>query len=925
MELSNIPASVYRLQLNADFPLEKAIKILPYLKDLGVEGIYCSPYFDAYSSHGYDVTDPNRLNPKLGTQELYIDFCENLKQLGLKHIIDVIPNHMGIKGGKNRWWQDVLENGPYSEYASFFDINWSPEKWELQDRVLLPILGTNYGKALENQEIKLSFSEGCFSLSYGDFPLPVASHSLAIILEVNSEALKQQLGETHNDWKAYQYLIELYRFFPVAIQDRMAKKQEGKEKLQKLVSHSRRVKHHLKEVVALFNGKKRVADSFDLLDRLLEAQYYRLSFWKVANHEINYRRFFNIHELVALRIEEKQVLEAHHRWVFELAHSGTIQGIRVDHPDGLYDPVCYFEELRSRFSLFTIVEKILDRKETLPSNWKVEGTVGYEYLNMLNGLFIRQESEKEFSEIYEDFIEERLDFEEVLHGSKKHFAVHEMASEVAVLGLKLDRLSERNPHYRDFTRNDLTRALAEMIAFFPVYRTYIGPTGKASRRDQRYISIAIKKAKGQAKDLDTSIFDFFEKLLLIKLKTGREEEERYREFILRFQQLTAPMMAKGLEDTTFYIYNRFISLNEVGGDPTHFGRSVSDFHRFNREKKEKWPFGLVSSSTHDTKRSEDVRMRLNVLSEMPDRWRLEVKKWSRVNSKHKREGPSANTEYFIYQTLVGVWPTHPLKKNEWELFVDRLWDILLKSMREAKQETSWISPDIHYESAVRYFLYEILSSDKENYFLKLFLPFHKEVDRLGMFNSLSATALKIASCGVVDIYQGDELFNYRLVDPDNRKEIDFSLRKKMLTWVKQANPRTLLKTADSSKVKFYIHWKALQFRKNHKQLFLEGEYLPLRTRGQCKDHVIAFTRHLKDQVMIVIVGRFFAQLIPQRWELPLGQYSWGNTEVIIPNDRLKKEWVDLFTEKKIKFKQHAQYATLCIAEVFQYLPISYLI
>ncbi len=842
LNLSDIPSSVYRLQLNADFTLKKAIEVLPYLQELGVEGVYCSPFYDAYSAHGYDITNSNALNPKIGTLKEYTHFCEKLKELGLKQIIDVVPNHMGFKGGKNAWWQDVLENGPHSAYAGFFDINWSPEKKELTDRVLLPILADNYGRVLENHEIQLHYANGIFWLQYQDFPLPVAPSTYALIWEEANE----------------------------------------KKEISKLLSR--------------FNG------SIKLLDRLLEAQYYRLAYWKVASHEINYRRFFNIHELVAIRVEEMQVLQAHHKWLFQLIDEGHVQGLRIDHPDGLFDPVAYFDHLRERYPIYTVVEKILERNEQLPEAWKVEGTVGYDYLNVLNGLFIQQSNEQAFDAIYTEFLGETIDFEECVYQSKKLFTLYEMVSEVEALGLQLDRLSEQSCSFRDFTRHDLTKALAEVIACFPVYRTYIAPEGRVSKRDRHYLSWAIEKAKSHAHDLDPSIFDFLEKLLLLKLK----DSKRYREFILRFQQLTAPIMAKGLEDTAFYVYNRFISLNEVGGDPPHFGHSLADFHRFNQEKSEKWPLGFLASSTHDTKRSEDVRARLNVLSEIPERWRAEVQKWQKINSTYKGAGPSSNAEYYIYQLLVGVWPREGLKRAEYASFTDRLWGVVLKSIREAKQETSWMFPNEEYEAAVHHFFYSLLNPDKANPFLKHFLPFQKEIDRLGAYNSLSATVLKIGSCGVVDFYEGNELLNYRLVDPDNRRPVDFAHRKKELTALKKSDPIALFASHEMSRIKAYLHWKALNFRKQHRALFLEGRYLPLKVRGAHHESVVAFLRYTEEEALIVLAGRFFSSLT----------LGWGNTEVLLPEKWSHYQWTELFTDRDL--------TRLSVSTIFEHLPVGFI-
>jgi (1->4)-alpha-D-glucan 1-alpha-D-glucosylmutase len=923
-----IPASVYRLQLNAEFPIKKARKILPYLKELGVDAVYCSPYFKAFTSHGYDVTDPNAFNPLLGTEEEFQHFCGEIKELGLMHLADIIPNHMGIKGGQNVWWQDVLENGPYSEYAGFFDINWSPEKRELQDRVLLPILATSYARALENHDIKLRYEEGKFTLHYADYLLPVAPHTYAMLLANNLDLLKTTYQAIDPEWLAFQELIEFYSKFPLATQQRGIKKEEGRERLDSLFKQSRKLRKHISSQLLLLNGKKpnekSTLSSLDFFDKFLEAQFYRLSFWRVASHEINYRRFFNINELVSIRIEKEKVLESHHRWLFELLKKNQIQGIRIDHPDGLYDPVRYFERLRQKAYVFTVTEKILERKEELPRDWDVEGTVGYEYLNVLNGVFVQQENEKLLTDIYEDFIGKKWDFEEILYLSKLSFAKHEMVSETEALGLQLDRLSETNLEYRDFTRHDLTQAIAEVIAAFPVYRSYIAPQGAVSKRDQHYIKVAIEKAKHRLRTLDDSIFEFLEKVLLLQAKVRPEEEEGYRAFTLHFQQLTAPVMAKGFEDTAFYVYNRLLSLNEVGGDPTHFGYSIGEFHSHNQQKKEKWPYGLLATSTHDTKRSEDVRMRLNVLSEIPERWNLELKKWSLLNNKHKKGEISPNTEYYIYQTLLGVWPRTPIKKGHYKPFCQRIWQVILKSIREAKEKTSWLHPNRAYEETVESFFFGILADRRSNHFVKVFTDFHRLIDRYGGWNSLSQTALKIASPGVVDLFQGNELLTYRLVDPDNRVNVNFDVRKKVLGYLSEAKIEELFQVDDLSSAKLLVQTKGLHSRRVHKELFLDGEYIPLKTSGLRKDHVIAFLRKTEKELLIALAARFFSKLSDAEEERPLGPQAWGDTEVILPFYWKKTFLTDLFTEKRREVKKRGETYFLPLAEVFEHLPVSFL-
>lgn len=918
-----VPATVYRLQLSAEFTIKKAIKILPYLKELGIEAVYCSPYFQAYSAHGYDITDPNMFNTKLGTAEEFAMFYQSLKKWGLLHIVDVVPNHMGYKGGENRWWQDVLENGPFSDYAQFFDINWSPEKRELQDKVLLPILDKPYGNALANHDLTLAYKEDHFFIQYADYPLPVAPHTYAMILGTSIEDLKSSFPENDSDLQEYIELIELYRLFPIASQERKNKRVEGRARLVTLLKRSPKLRAHVKHLVNLFNGKHNHHLSFDLLNQLLEGQFYRVSYWRVAGHEINYRRFFNFSELVSIKIEENTVLEEHHALLFKLIEAGHVQGIRIDHPDGLYDPILYFQRLRQHFTLYTVAEKILERKEKLPQEWEVEGTVGYEYLNVLSGIFIARQNEEAITKLYEDFVGNVPDFDESLYRAKKYFTDYEMANDVGTLGLRLDRLSENSPEYRDFTRQDLTAALSEVIACFPVYRSYIRLEGGVSKRDAHFIKVAIDKAKSRAHDLDSSIFDFLEKLLLVKLKRRRKGEEFYRELVLSFQQLTAPVMAKGLEDTVCYDYNRFISLNEVGGDPRHFGNSVGEFHAQNQEKQVLWPYGFLATSSHDTKRSEDVRMRLNVLSEIPDRWVLEVKKWELINNKHKKGAPSLNTEYFIYQTLLGIWPRNPVGRGQHAQICDRIWQMILKSIREAKQETSWRAPNTEYEEATRDFLFAILSTRKTNRFMPLFTEFLTLIDRYGAWNSLSQVVLKGGSPGVYEIYQGNELLTYRLVDPDNRTPVDFDACKKELHALRKFSIEELFAKHELSKVKMALQTKLLHHRLEQKALYLDGEYIQLSVKGLRKENIVAYMRHYEDAWAIVLASRFFTQLASAAWDVPLGQHAWGNTEVMLPPGWKYPMLTDIFTGRLVRTKTRAN--TLRLAEVFEHLPVSVLV
>lgn len=769
--MENSPSSAYRLQLNEEFPLSKAMQALDYITNLGIDAIYLSPIAKSHSSHGYDIVDSNVLNPKLGSEQELEDFFAHAHALGLKIILDVVPNHMGICGG-NLWWEDVLKYGEKSKYASFFDIEWNPEKLELKGRILLPILGDSYGAVLEREQIHLDREKKC--LTYGEYELPLTPKS--------------------------------YKLIP-----------------------------------------KKVTP--EALDKLLEAQHYRLALWKVAAHEINYRRFFNIHELAAIRIEDERVLKAHHRWIFELMKSGKIDGLRIDHPDGLYDPKSYFKRLRKQKRMLTLVEKILDRKEQLPPSWDVDGSVGYEYLNQLTTLFVDAKSGKAFTKIYESFIHRKVDLDEIIYTSKRYFTDVEMVSEVEALALALDRLSENDRHHRDFTRLDLTHALADVIASFPIYRTYITPDAEITDLDKHTIKIALEHARGRNKTVDPSIFTFIEYVLL--------SSGIYREFTLRFQQLTGPLMAKGVEDTTFYRYNRFIALNEVGGDPKEFGSTPSSFHTFNMEKLKKWPCGFLASSTHDTKRSEDVRMRLVALSEMPERFEKEIRRWSLATESIPK--PSPNAEYFIYQTLIGSWP----------ISFERVWAVVLKSLREAKEETSWARPNLAYEQVTHDFVQKLLLSP---HFLEIFTPFQAEIAKLGELNSLSALTLKLGSCGIFELYQGNEAFTYRLVDPDNRAAHTFESKgdeKERITRI------------------------GLNYRKAHPDLFLKGSYTPL----DADENLIAFAR---EQELIVVASRFHTR--------------WSGGHVRVPKQWIGRQFIDLFSQNRIEIKAAGEYGQVYLSK-----------
>jgi (1->4)-alpha-D-glucan 1-alpha-D-glucosylmutase len=958
------PSSVYRLQMNAGFTFRDAKSILPFLHDLGVEAVYLSPIFKAVpgSSHGYDVTDPTVLNPELGGQAEFDAFCDKIRELKMGIILDTVPNHMGIAGSHNALWLDVLENGPSSVHAGFFDIDWKPVKAELENKILIPILGDLYGLVLDRREIQLELddSKGAFYVRYFDNRFPVDPQTYPTILEFRIDELKGHLNEDEAVVSDYLSVITAFKNLPSRtetniekIRERMREKEVAKKRFAEILSRSRLIKEFVESRLVIYNGVKNDSASFDLLDRFLDEQVYRMAFWRTAAEEINYRRFFDINELAAIRMEDERVFEHCHRLIFQWIAEGKVHGLRIDHPDGLYDPPVYFRRLQEKFvahrkecrkissreirssakPLYVVAEKILDRKEFLPENWSVHGTVGYDFLNVLNGVFVDQNHQKDFSELYETFIGHTIDFDQLLYDKKKLFALVHMASEINTLGHRLDLISEKDRHYRDFTRNNLTLAIREVIACFPVYRTYLSPSDESvSERDERYINIAVEKAKAKTPALNPAVYDFLREVLLLKFDVGvtAEAKKIYRDFVLRFQQLTGPIMAKGMEDTSFYVYNRFVSLNEVGGDPFRFGHSKEEFHQFNKLKSERWPYGMLCTSTHDAKRSEDVRMRLNVLSEIPDDWRSVLTRWALINEKHKTlirgvAEPRRNTEYFIYQAILGAWPESGTNAQSGPAFTDRIWEYVLKSIREAKTHTNWIHPKREYEESVRKFVYGILSPGKGNRFLKNFRLFHEKVSWFAKLNSLSALVLKIGSPGVVDVYQGTEFWNLFLTDPDNRRPVDFEERKGALQKIVKGSKirgldgdmASLLTGKKSERVKMQVLALGLRLRRSEPGIFLEGDYVPLRVEGERERNVVAFLRRERDRFVIFAAGRFFTEISGGPGQLPVGPAVWKTTRILLPAGLACRETLkDILTDREVPVGVDGELKSLRVSDVF---------
>ena len=958
----HVPASTYRLQMNGSFTFRDAARVVDYLDALGITDCYTSPFLMARpgSLHGYDVTDHSKFNPEIGSDEDFREFAQRIRGYGMGLIADVVPNHMCISDPSNRWWWDVLENGPYSLFSGYFDIDWNPPKPDLANKLLLPVLGEQYGRVLENQELAVRYDAGSFQVGYHETRLPLSPRSWAILLEPALMVVQHRIGDTHTSTLELESILTGLSHLPYGaeIEERVVRelqreKEVLKQRLAKLVSADETIGQAIEDSIKQVNGTKGNPRSFDVLERLLALQFYRVSFWRVAADEINYRRFFDINDLAAIRVEDPTVFSAVHDLIFNLIKQGHVSGLRVDHPDGLFDPTQYFRDLQigclaarpqigipGRLPFYVVCEKILVGNEELRDNWAIEGTTGYGFLNFLNGVFVDHSKKRTFYRLYQTFIGHSQPYEDLVYESKKLVLQVSMSSELNVIARELDRISEQHRWSRDFTLERLRSALLEIIACFPIYRTYI--TRNASRpdaEDERHIISAIDRAKRRNRAISESVFDFVQGVLMHDDPEGLSETQtaQRRHFVMRFQQFTGPVMAKGMEDTVFYRYFPLASLNEVGGDLRQFGVSLTVLHTKSLIRRRAWPNAMLATSTHDSKRSEDVRALINVLSEIPGDWYRAIRSWQEMNRKRKAliagaEAPSANEEYHFYQTLIGAWPLQPMKPEEHREFMDRIQSYMEKAVREAKLHSSWINPNAAYEEAVRNFVRLALDLRPDNQFLNAFIAFRRRIAHAGMLNSLSQVLLKIASPGVPDFYQGSELWNLTLVDPDNRRPIDFSIRRTLLEELdrltQEEDPAALVdrlmqNPADGA-IKLYITSRALRFRRANRELFAKGAYLPLHAVGNHQAHVIAFARAFGRRQAITVAGRFFMALGAED-SLPAGEETWRNSEVMLPAELGCNEYQDVFTRLSVKTEIRGGKAILPLRDVFSHLPLALLV
>ncbi|MGB9471772.1 MAG: malto-oligosyltrehalose synthase [Candidatus Acidiferrum sp.] len=919
-----IPRATYRVQFGKDFGFEDAAGIAPYLAELGISHVYASPYLLARpgSKHGYDVTNHNALNGELGDEGAFAQMNEAFRKHGLEQILDFVPNHMGVGGADNPLWLDVLEWGRDSRYAGWFDIDWDSHSEYLSGKLLVPFLGEQYGAVLESGKIELRFDEndGAFSVwLYGTHKLPVTPPSYPEIFGSGTEVVKELAGE-----------FAVLRDHLPDVQGRAA---ELKKNLADRFGKDARVREAVEGAVGRFQGNTGDVKSWDSLDSLIHLQHWRPTHFRVAADDINYRRFFNISELAGIRMELPEVFEHTHRLVLRLAREGSLQGLRIDHIDGLYNPKEYLEKLRGSFgeSFYVVVEKILSAHESLREDWAVDGTTGYEFCAQLTALLVDASAEPALTRLYREFTGETQAFSEIVRGCKIKIMENELGSELEALARDAVRVARLDLRTTDFTRSILRRALRQIIACFPVYRTYVDELGP-QEEDERYIHWAVAQASKNEEEVDASVFEFLERLLTGRLAEGSSRDFYKRAAIrcaMKAQQLSGPVMAKGLEDTALYRYNRFVGLNEVGTSPGQFGLSVAAFHKENAHRAERWPRTMLATSTHDVKHGEDARARLAALSLVPDEWVAKVGAWSRILRARRGdvEGtapPARNDEYLFFQNLIATWPaelTLPRGLNEAALgrYAERLQGAMIKSVREARVRSNWISPNTAYENAMTEFVKDALNPEVAQTFLEAFLPFQQQIAEMGVRNSLVQVLLKITSPGVADFYQGSDLWNLSLPDPDNRRTVDFGARRKMLRGLRDSGGKDrrtflgeLLRDWHDGAIKLELIRTLLAYRRENSEVFERGDYEALQTSDEGGARVCAFLRRTEG-------GRFLAiaslDARVAAGDFPRGRLGLGS------QGSVTTRWMDVVAERTIRGDGEG----VDLGDVFSVVPVALLV
>lgn len=913
-----IPVATYRLQFGPSLRFADARALLPYLSELGISDLYASPIFQATpgSTHGYDVTDPDELNPELGTAEDFQALTAEVQAHRMGWLQDIVPNHMAY-ADSNRMLMDLFENGPRSRFYDFFDIFRDHPDPELRTKLLAPFLGRPLEEVLARGQLQLVLDEDGLALRYFTWRFPLSLASYDDILG-HADPLSGSQGGDDPGMRSFHQLRQSFACLS-GMDDSLDKREQvaqAKKTLRRLRREHPMIRIYLDGVLESYNRPLGAAFEPSPLHRLLDRQYFQPVFWQVAYENINYRRFFYLSEFIALRTEDRRVFEYVHRRVLDLVRAGIFTGLRIDHVDGLYNPRQYLQRLHHEVpEAYLVVEKILELYEYLRTEWPIEGTSGYQFCNYVNGLFCRQENEKAFTDLYHEFLGAEIDYSQQLYEEKRKVLQRRMAGEMTYLAhlvLQAQQAAEREPeavgagggwasaHAVDPPISGqaawakahptlepwaIRDAVTALIAGFPVYRTYVD-AHHWTEEDRTILSAAFERARDRCPECRPEVDQLIDLLLsVLREDADPAAQETRRHLLMRFQQFTGPAMAKGFEDTLLYVYNRFVSLNEVGGDPDTFGVSTDKFHRYYQARAKDWPHAMNATSTHDSKRGEDVRARLNVLSEIPEHWRAVVTRWAQMNERHKQRcgdvfAPVRNDEYLLYQTLVG---TLPFDEGEYDDFKPRVQDYLVKAVREAKTYSNWVQPNEPYESACRQFVDKILDRAPANPFWADFLPFQKEIASYGVYNSLSQTMLKMTCTGLPDFYQGSELWDLNLVDPDNRRPVDFERRRRLLKELRISgtHPNSQI---ESGAIKLFLIQRGLRARRENRDIFDAGEYLPASVTGSRTHHVVAFFRvQAGVGYVLVVVPRFLTSLV-RPGAPPLGVEVWEDTSIVLPED-----------------------------------------
>jgi (1->4)-alpha-D-glucan 1-alpha-D-glucosylmutase len=954
---SRVPLATYRLQFNSNFRFRDAIPILDYLRDLGISHLYASPILSSRhgSGHGYDVTDPTSIDLKLGGPEDFDALQAALQERGLGLILDIVPNHMAASS-ENRWWMDVLEFGPDSAFSSYFDIDWDSPSRTLAGKLLLPFLGRPFGDVLNDGELKIGLHDGRFLLHYFDHTFPIAPASYAEILghcQANAQIVLDRGSPAALEWQGVLAVAQSLFYgsgaTAQAAAERRIKFESLRDRLKQFLTAFSVVGACVNRALDGLNGASGDPASFVKLEQILGAQHYRLAYWQVPSEAINYRRFFSITDLVGVRVEDPAVFDATHELIIRTAQNPTCAGFRIDHIDGLRDPLAYLNRVRERLAKpgaahgaqdpenaepYVIVEKILAKDEQLPVEWPVQGTTGYDFMNASARLFVDETRAKRLDEIYADWIGLRADFDDVVYEKKKLVMRTLFGVEMRALGRELGELARDDRYARELHPAELAEALIEVTACLPVYRTYI-QSPDVPESTKQLLATAIDAARSHRSTLPGRYFDFLSDVLLLASPEHVRPEQRESRltFVTRWQQFTGSIMAKGVEDTALYVYFPLASMNEVGGDPRVVGNGPAEFHQFVAARQGKWPNSLNTTTTHDTKRSEDTRCRISVLSEIPERWSECLPEWSSMNERHTSKldrtvVPDRSEEYLFYQTLIGAWP---LQEDDRPALVPRLQEYFIKASREANVRTRWGAPNQAHESALREFVARTLDGAANSEFCASVERLMDCVGVYGMLNGLSQTLLKCTCPGVPDTYQGSELWDLRLVDPDNRGVIDFDRRVALMGTLhspqggqSRSDVEDLLSKWRDGRVKIYLLSRVLNARQNMPELFCFGSYKVLAATGEHASRIVAFAREHAEAWAITIFPRCMASVQGPVTLSECRRKFWQKTDLLLPVGA-PKGWVNVLGGNALGSVEVKSEGRLSLSEVFEEFPLALLL